>query len=161
MANLSDDACLGVGCISSNEFDPVTEENHLVTQLDSPVNILVPKGFDFRTNTSNNTFVWKGGYFHLVSGISYANSVSVKPGESADLTISLENGENEVSGYEFVLLLPEGVELAKNEGDYEYTLSDRYSKDGMRVSIANPSPVRLNYFNYLTSLTTFNLRKMN
>ncbi len=154
MADLPDDACLGVGAFNTYNYDPETDEEIIHTHYDTPVEIIAPRGFDFGTDTSGESFMWKGGLFRLANNIAYANSVSIKPGESADLTINLKNGDNEVSKYEFVLLLPEGVELAKNGGDYEYTFSDRYSKEGMRVSIVNPSPGEYRLFVFSLSKVT-------
>lgn len=58
------------------------------------------------------------------------------PGEKAALTISLANpGDDVYNGYQFDLRLPEGITLAGEGGNYDYTLSDRYSTKRSAVVI--------------------------
>ena len=139
MTHMSEEACLGIGCTYTYEYDEEVGRVYEYT-FDRPVDIYAPKGFDFGVDTTGDSFFWKGGYFHLVKGIAVASSVSVKPGGNANLTLGLKNGDEVLNGYEFTLILPEGVSLTVEGDDYDYALSDRYSKEGMRVSITNPSP---------------------
>ncbi len=118
MEGINSTACKGVGTASN------------------PCTISAPSTFDFGVDTSANSFLWKGGYFHLLIPATIAlNTVSLQPGSTAQLPINLNNGTDMTyNGYQFDLQLPSGVTLAKNGNKWLYTLGDRYSDEGMTVS---------------------------
>ena len=64
----------------------------------------------------------------------YAEAASAQSGSEGTLTIRLKNA-HVVTAYSFDLQLPEGVTLAKdNNGDYQYTLSNRHNGHGETVN---------------------------
>ena len=64
----------------------------------------------------------------------YAEAASAQSGSEATLTIRLKNAQT-ATAYSFDLQLPEGVTLAKdNNGDYQYTLSNRHNGHGETVN---------------------------
>ena len=66
-----------------------------------------------------------------------ASDIFVRPGNTCELVVGLQNGEMVINAYQFNLELPEGFTLAENDGEYLYALSDRYSKKrNMQVTIS-------------------------
>ena len=64
----------------------------------------------------------------------YAEAASAQSGSEATLTIRLKKAQT-ATAYSFDLQLPEGVTLAKdNNGDYQYTLSNRHNGHGETVN---------------------------
>lgn len=64
----------------------------------------------------------------------YAEAASAQSGSEGTLTIRLKNAQV-ATAYSFDLQLPEGVTLAKdNNGDYQYTLSNRHNGHGETVN---------------------------
>ena len=62
-----------------------------------------------------------------LSDAIYAESISSQSGTEATLTIYLKNAKA-ATAYSFDLLLPKGVSMVKdNNGDYQYTLSNRHN----------------------------------
>ncbi len=63
------------------------------------------------------------------------NQVSIRPGSTAELVVSLENDADfSVYAYNFRLYLPEGIEVAtKSNGSYEYELKERNSDHSSNV----------------------------
>ncbi len=118
MEGINSTACKGVGTASN------------------PCTVSAPSTFDFGVDTSANSFLWKGGYFHLLIPATIAlNTVSLQPGSTAQLPINLNNGTDMTyNGFQFDLQLPGGVTLAKNGNKWLYTLGERYSDEGMTVS---------------------------
>ena len=118
MGNLDETACNGVG----------TEAK--------PCLIIAPEGFDFGDVNIYGTFKWKAGWFNLgiYSSCTLAtNAVTLAPNGSANLVLSLDNGDEKISAFQFDITLPEGVTLAENGSSFAYTLAERCS--GMRVRV--------------------------
>ena len=118
MGNLNDKACNGVG----------TKE--------TPCLISAPEGFDFGDVNIYGTFQWKAGWFNfgIYSDCTLATkAVTLAPNENANMTLSLDNGDEKVSAFQFDLTLPEGVSLAENGSGFACTLADRCG--GMRVRV--------------------------
>ena len=66
--------------------------------------------------------------------VGYAGNISVenvslKPGETTDLKISLSSAVNGLSGVQFDVALPDGFSLVKDDGDKEYKLSSNQTSD--------------------------------
>lgn len=120
LALLAENACQGVG-----------------TEV-LPCVLFVPDDFDFGEMEINEAlFVWKSGFFCIgarSSTVSIAE-VRITKGASADVVISLNNGKNEYNAFQFDITLPEGVDLVKENHQYEYLLTNRYSKSGCSVMI--------------------------
>ena len=103
----------------------------------SPCIIYAPEDFNFGVDTSGEYFQWKKGYFKLgdwpkvnVETIALTNNGKVK------LPINISNGNSELNGYQFDIVLPQGISLVKNsDNEYAYTLSNRYS-GSMSVAIS-------------------------
>ena len=71
--------------------------------------------------------------FTVTAGVSAASisaqTTGAYPGETATLTVSLNNGDIVCDGYQFKLVLPTGVKLAYDEEEeFVYELASRYSK---------------------------------
>ena len=122
MSEIKDNACTNVG----SESDPCT--------------IYAPEGFGFGVNTSSSCFKWKNGYFKVPFKIEMtAEAISIYNCSSAKLPVSITNGEYVLDGYQFDIVLPEGISIAKDQYDnYKYTLSNRYSGK-MSVAISQRS----------------------
>ena len=61
-----------------------------------------------------------------------APEVSLGVGNTAILSIQMENDqEQEYNGYQFDILLPEGVTIAENDTSFIYSLSPRYDEKAM------------------------------
>ena len=66
--------------------------------------------------------------------VGYAGNISVenvslKPGETMDLKISLSSAVKELCGVQFDVTLPEGFSLVKDNGNKEYKLSSNQTSD--------------------------------
>ena len=66
--------------------------------------------------------------------VGYAGNISVenvslKPGETIDLKISLSSAVKELCGVQFDVTLPEGFSLVKDNGNKEYKLSSNQTSD--------------------------------
>lgn len=117
MMNIASDACEGVG------------------DADTPCELRLPEGADFGVDTYGRVFLWKSGYFYVVSATIVLSTVSLQPGFTVQLPINLNNRTDMTyNGFQFDLQLPEGVTIAKNGNKWLYTLGDRYSDEGMMVS---------------------------
>lgn len=121
MSALAENACYGVG----------TEE--------LPCVLYAPDDFDFETEVDieEGTFTWKSGVFCMGARKSTINiaDVRITSGFLADVVISLNNGKNEYNAFQFDITLPEGVDLVKENRQYVYWLTNRYSKGGCSVLI--------------------------
>ena len=119
MSAIKDNACTNVGTASN------------------PCTIYAPDGFDFGVNTSGSYFQWKDGYFKVPFEPEMAvESINIYRGSSAKLAVSITYGANVIDGYQFDVVLPEGVSMAKDQyGDFLYTLSNRYS-GSMSIAIS-------------------------
>ena len=130
----------------------------IATPFDINVNNFPQKVYDNATlnvpERSQNLYRAAGGWgkFGKIQGSSgqitesgiemTVPDVMIVPGGTANLTISLENVETTLNGYQFIIELPSGLSLSKDEsGEYIYELSERYSqKDNMVVNISKTSP---------------------
>ncbi len=63
----------------------------------------------------------------------YADKITLKPGETVDLAISLKNAQA-TSGYQFDLVLPEGFTLAKDGSKFACTLSARHNGHAVKIN---------------------------
>lgn len=63
----------------------------------------------------------------------YADKITLKPGETVDLAISLKNAQA-TSGYQFDLVLPEGFTLAKDGSKFACTLSGRHNGHAAKIN---------------------------
>lgn len=120
MSSLAANACQGVG----------TEEQ--------PSVLFAPEEFNFEgVDDIEGVFTWKSGVFCLgarKSTIGIAE-VRITKGSLADIVVELKNGKNEYNAFQFDIVLPEGVDLVKENRNYIYWLTDRYSKSGCSVMI--------------------------
>ena len=120
MAQLAENACQNVG----------TEE--------LPCVLFVPDDFDFgEMEITEDLFTWKSGKFCIgarKSTVSIAE-VRITRGALADVVVALNNGKNEYNAFQFDITLPEGVDLMKENRQYVYWLTNRYSKSGCSVMI--------------------------
>ena len=130
-------ACTGVGTTSA------------------PCRVYAPDGFDFGTDTSGESFKWKGGYFKLGIDptISIAN-VSAYTGVNVETAVSLTIGYDDYTGYQFDIMLPEGISLVKTKSGYKYTLSSRFSGDGVSCAINKRDDGSYRVICYSTNHTT-------
>ena len=78
-------------------------------------------------------FVW--GSNMSADNVLSVNQISIRPGSTAELVVSLENDADfSVYAYDFRLYLPEGIEVAtKSNGSYEYELKERNSDHSSNV----------------------------
>ena len=65
----------------------------------------------------------------LAALICIVENVSLKPGETIDLKISLSSAVKELCGVQFDVTLPEGFSLVKDNGNKEYKLSSNQTSD--------------------------------
>ncbi len=105
--------------------------NGVGTQED-PCEMIAPAGYPFGVSTTGNYFLWKSGYFWMEAKDYLTADAGdiIKEGKST-LTVSLNNLPNDYNGFQFDVQLPEGVTIDTDN----YTLSDRYSNNGMKVII--------------------------
>lgn len=124
MTNLHPEACTDIG---------------LNTGDANPCLLLAPIGYDFGVDTTG-CFMWKGGYFTLMLYPTiFVPDMSLFPGDQAQTDISLEIEEKPYTGYQFDLILPEGICLEKIGDGFSYTLSDRFSGEDVSCSILESS----------------------
>ena len=124
MTNLHPEACTDIG-LNADDANPCF--------------LLAPIGYDFGVDTSGS-FMWKGGYFTLMSYPTiFVPDMSLYPGDQAQIDISLEIEEKPYTGYQFDLVLPEGIFLKKVGDDFSYSLSDRFSGEDVSCSIIESS----------------------
>ena len=65
------------------------------------------------------------GSMVMANNVITTNEVTIRPGGTAELIVSLENDADfNVYAYDFRLYLPEGIEVVK-DGSYVYALSGR------------------------------------
>lgn len=99
---------------------------------EAPCQMKAPVAYPFGVSTTGNYFLWKSGCFWMESkNYMTAEAGDIIKGANGTLTVSLNNVVDSYNGYQFDVQLPDGITLdAEN-----YTLSDRYSKDGMNVMV--------------------------
>ena len=98
--------------------------------------------YNYETGVSRKL---ENAYFNVtVTGGASSNATitvqttEASPGGKSIITVCLNNGDIVCNGYQFMLVLPEGVTLAydEEEEDYVYELANRYSKKNkMEVEI--------------------------
>ena len=110
MSGIAAGACQGVG----------TSTN--------PCILFVPLGFNFGINPTG-TFQWKSGYFRTADEpVVYAKDTDFYSGQTKNVAICLDNGEELYNSYQFDLTLPEGFTFETNaSGRIVYSLSSRYA----------------------------------
>ena len=75
------------------------------------------------------------------------NEMKAQPGETVKLSLSMKN-QIELKAWSFRLVLPEGIEVAKdNKGRYVYSISrdDEHSKDA-RITVDEPVGVQFSVY---------------
>lgn len=97
--------------------------------VDIPCNIYVPEGFDFGMDTTAPYFYWKGGFFalnndqpnivyctdlSLYNDVIYIENATVRKGTQFCLSVKMNN-VTPVRGFQFDLVLPDGVTIATDE----------------------------------------------
>ncbi len=66
------------------------------------------------------------------------NDVTIKSGQKEQLTINMNNSETNLSGFQFILSLPQGVTIDKNEKNkFIYSLSNRISDHTLSITALN------------------------
>ena len=110
MSGIAAGACQGVGTSTS------------------PCILFVPLGFNFGVNPTG-TFQWKSGYFRTADEpVVYAKDTDFYSGQTKNVAICLDNGEEQYSSYQFDLTLPGGFTFETNaSGKIVYELSSRYT----------------------------------
>ena len=86
-------------------------------------------------------YVMQGDSDVAETSLFSADNVEIRPSGTSEINVSFKNGSFEVNGYQFDLILPDGISLSPDEeGDFAYTLSDRYTKkENMQVTIRKVS----------------------
>ena len=82
--------------------------------------------------------LWKGGYFRLPETDKLkVEPVTVLKGSPSTMAIELKNpSSKKYIGYQFNILLPEGVSICKKDnGQYSYTQGNRYGNTQMMINI--------------------------
>ena len=110
MSGIAAGACQGVGTSSK------------------PCILFVPSDFNFGVSTTG-TFQWKSGYFRTADEpVVYAKDTDFYSGQTKNVAICLDNGEELYNSYQFDLTLPEGFTFETNaSGKIVYNLSSRYT----------------------------------
>ena len=87
-------------------------------------------------------FAWNIG-LHADNIIS-VNEVSIKPGSTAELIVSLENDADfKVYAYDFRLYLPDGIEVdTKANGSYNFTLKERNEDHSTNVQMTSDGAIQ-------------------
>ena len=87
-------------------------------------------------------FVWNIG-LHADNIIS-VNEVSIRPGSTAELIVSLENDVDfKVYAYDFRLYLPDGIEVdTKANGSYNFTLKERNADHSTNVQMTSDGAIQ-------------------
>lgn len=99
---------------------------------DNPCEMIAPPGYDFGVDTSGASFKWKSGVFWMEhsEAITAMAGQLVKEGQ-CELVVSFDNSTEDYNGFQFDVVLPEGVTINKSH----YVLSDRFGDSGMSVTI--------------------------
>lgn len=87
-------------------------------------------------------FAWSIG-LHADNIIS-VNEVSIRPGSTAELIVSLENDADfKVYAYDFRLYLPDGIEVdTKTNGSYNFTLKERNADHSTNVQMTSDGAIQ-------------------
>lgn len=87
-------------------------------------------------------FAWNIG-LHADNIIS-VNEVSIRPGSTAELIVSLENDADfKVYAYDFRLYLPDGIEVdTKANGSYNFTLKERNEDHSTNVQMTSDGAIQ-------------------
>ena len=100
-----------------------------------PCDISTPDSFDFGDVDTSGIFQWKGGWFRLAEPCMLtAKANMLCAGSTTPLIIGLDNGDKQVTGFEFFIRLPEGVSLSKEGGSYTHTQTERCGEMTVKVS---------------------------
>jgi surface protein len=127
--------------ISSSMEDLYWNACEGVGSPENPCVIIAPEGFNFGIDTSGDYFEWKGGYFCLEKPtVVETEGSNIHLGRKFDVIVGMNTGNGNYNGYQFELCLPEGFHLQEQNGQYVYTLSDRFNGDGISVSISDDNP---------------------
>ena len=123
---------------------PVTMNNVNANALatvgtaESPCRIYAPANFDFGTDTSGESFQYKGGWFKLYPSCSLTASTGIlRPGYTAKLVFDLINGEEKATALQCEIVLPDGLAIAKENNKFIYSLGDRCNE--MQAQIVEKS----------------------
>lgn len=125
------DGCIGVENLMLSASMENVEGNAFngIGTTDIPCNIYVPEGFDFGMDTASPYFFWKGGCFvikddqpnivygtdlSLYDDVIYVENTMVRKGSQVCLSVKMNN-VTPVRGFQFDLVLPEGVTIATDE----------------------------------------------
>ena len=134
---------LGYLDISNFDMSKVTDGFSIcsgVASEEDPCLLIVPENFDFgeEIDFSGDYFEWKGGYFRLPETDKLkVEPVTVLKGSPSTMAIELKNpSSKKYIGYQFNILLPEGVSICKKDnGQYSYTQGNRYGNTQMMINI--------------------------
>ena len=130
--------CSGLTSVTVEISTPVVIEEETFSNIKNII-LYVPVGSKAAYETAN---IWKDFGFILEQGTFltekdqiFGDDVNLYIGYTADLQISMSN-ENSFTAYQFELVLPDGMTIAKNENDkYIVAKGNRYSDDSHQVSI--------------------------
>lgn len=130
--------CSGLTSVTVEMSTPVVIEEETFSNIKNII-LYVPVGSKAAYKAAN---VWKDFGTVLEQGTVltekdriYGDNVNVYIGYTEDLQISMMN-ENSFTAYQFELVLPDGMTIAKNENDkYLVAKGNRYSDDSHQVSI--------------------------
>ncbi len=115
---INSNACTGVGTAAA------------------PCRVYAPEGFSFGTDTSGESFKWKGGYFKLgIDPTISVADVTAYTGVNAEASLSMTIGHDDYTGYQFDIVLPQGMSLVKTQSGFKYKLSSRFNGDGVSCAI--------------------------
>lgn len=98
----------------------------------NPCEMTAPPGYDFGVDTNGAFFMWKSGVFWMqhVDAFTAKADPLVKEGQ-CNLVVSFDNSTEDYNGFQFDVVLPEGVTINKSH----YVLSDRFGDNDMSVTI--------------------------
>lgn len=98
----------------------------------NPCEMTAPPGYDFGVDTNGAFFKWKSGVFWMqhVDAFTAKADPLVKEGQ-CNLVVSFDNSTEDYNGFQFDVVLPEGVTINKSH----YVLSDRFGDNDMSVTI--------------------------
>ena len=134
---------LGYLDISNFDMSKVTDGFSIcsgVASEEDPCLLIVPENSDFgeEIDFSGDYFERKGGYFRLPETDKLkVEPVTVLKGSPSTMAIELKNpSSKKYIGYQFNILLPEGVSICKKDnGQYSYTQGNRYGNTQMMINI--------------------------
>jgi hypothetical protein len=97
--------------------------------------------------------VWAGNA--KADNVLTTNSVSIRPGSTAELVVSLEsNADFSVYAYDFRLYLPAGIEVEQNSlGVYQYELKERNAGHAVNVQATSDGSVQFGVSSPTLALT--------